>query len=84
MSRHVQVELFARLRELAGSSELSVPLSQSATVGDLRDAIGRIWQGEGRNLAQRSAVAVNGEYARDDLILGDGDEIALIPPVSGG
>src|SRR5262245_8098539 len=82
--RGVTVQLFARLRELQASATVAVPLTEGSTVADLRSAIDILWRGEMRSLAQKSAVAVNGEYAAAELAIGPGDEVALIPPVSGG
>ena len=79
----VTVLLFARLREMAGADKIQVPLGEHAKVVDLRTAIAESWPGLA-GLVARSAVAVNGEYAEDEAILKPGDEVALIPPVSGG
>ena len=71
----VRVRLFAGLRERAGWSEREV---DAATVADVWPALG---------LGDEPAgllYAVNREYAERDLELRDGDEVALIPPVSGG
>ncbi|HVW18433.1 MAG TPA: molybdenum cofactor biosynthesis protein MoaE [Solirubrobacteraceae bacterium] len=74
----VRVRLFAGLRERAGRSEFDVELPAGARVGDalaaLADVVGET----------RGVMAVNREYARDDDPLAAGDELALIPPVSGG
>jgi len=72
----VSVRLFAGLRERAGSERIEVDLPEGATVGDLLAAM---------ELAPRSCVAaVNREYAGPDTPIGAGDEVALVPPVSGG
>ena len=79
----VTVRLFARLRDIAGASELSRDLAPGATIGD----VWRQLAGEFPELSQyeRSiSSAVNAEYARMDHVIGDGDEIAFLPPVSGG
>ncbi len=75
---HVTVRLFAQLRERAGTSELSIELPEGARVKDALDQLG--------DLAAELPVvmAVNREYADDDAPLAPGDELALIPPVSGG
>ena len=72
------MRLFAGLRERAGASELELELPDGAVVGD---ALARI-----RGLTEGVPVvmAVNHEYAEDDVELHSGDEVALIPPVSGG
>jgi molybdopterin synthase catalytic subunit len=74
----VRVRLFAALRERAGTDELELDLPDGAVVGD---ALAQV-----RALTADLPVvmAVNQEYARADQRLSTGDEIALIPPVSGG
>ena len=74
----VTVRLFAQLRERAGTSELSIELPEGARVKDAIDELG--------DLAGELPVvmAVNREYADGDAPLAAGDELALIPPVSGG
>src|SRR3954447_2340416 len=72
----VSVRLFAGLRERAGSERIEVELPAGATIADLLAAM---------ELAPRSCVAaVNREYAGPDTPIGAGDEVALVPPVSGG
>src|SRR5919201_1446015 len=79
----VQVRLFAQLRERAGE-RVEVDLADGATVADALAALG----GEGAlgELLARMpiTVAVNREYADRSQPLAPGDEVALIPPVSGG
>jgi molybdopterin synthase catalytic subunit/molybdopterin converting factor small subunit len=72
----VKVRLFAGLRERAGYSERE--LADVARVGDVWPALGLGDEPEGL------LYAVNREYAAADRELADGDEVALIPPVSGG
>jgi molybdopterin converting factor subunit 1 len=79
----VTVRLFARLRDIAGAAELSRDLASGATIGDLWRQLAL----EFPELAQyeRSiSTAVNADYARMDRVVGDGDEVAFLPPVSGG
>jgi molybdopterin converting factor subunit 1 len=78
----VTVRLFAGLRDRAGAPTLSVELPEAATVADLRAALEGTPVG---GLPERSfIVAVNREYADRAVPIGEGDEVALIPPVSGG
>jgi molybdopterin converting factor subunit 1 len=77
------VKLFARARDLAGASEVSVTLSDAATVKDLRAALARDYPALA-GLLERSALAVLDEFAGDDLVVPPGAEVALLPPVSGG
>jgi MoaE-MoaD fusion protein len=72
----VSVRLFAGLRERAGSSHVDVELPEGATVADLLAVL---------ELAPRSCVAaINREYADAAARIAPGDEVALVPPVSGG
>ncbi|MGH7177312.1 MAG: molybdopterin converting factor subunit 1 [Tepidisphaeraceae bacterium] len=79
----INVKLFAALRDRAGTSEivLELPIGASASAG-MEAVVAR--HPAMRDLASRVAVAINREYAGRDTILHDGDELALIPPVSGG
>jgi MoaE-MoaD fusion protein len=74
----VTVRLFAALRERAGAGRRELELAQGATAGDVFAALGIGAEPPGL------AYAVNREYAERSLALKDGDEVALIPPVSGG
>ena len=79
----VTVRLFARLRDIAGASELTREIPPGATIRS-------VW----RELAveypelgpyERSiSSAVNADYAGMDRVLSEGDEVAFLPPVSGG
>ena len=80
----VRVRLFAVLRERAGSADLGLELPAGATVGDALVELERR-PGLGDALARiEVALAVNREWADRSTVLHDGDELALIPPVSGG
>jgi MoaE-MoaD fusion protein len=76
----VRIRLFAQLRERAGAGELSLDLPDGACVRDaLADAsVASLAQG------LPLVMAVNRQYASEDAPLAAGDELALIPPVSGG
>jgi MoaE-MoaD fusion protein len=72
----VTVRLFAGLRERAGSDRMQVELPEGARVADLLAAM---------DVAPRSCVvAINREYADEASLVGPDDEVALVPPVSGG
>lgn len=79
----VRVKLFAVLRDRAGASEFPLELDVGATVAAAREAIAREHPSLAPHLG-RVAFAVNQSYAKPDEILKPGDELALIPPVSGG
>lgn len=79
----IQVRLFARARDLVGTDTLLITVPDGATVGDLRRRLAAGYPILG-GLLERSALAVNDEFAGDTLTLPRGAEIALLPPVSGG
>lgn len=80
----VNVRLFAMLRERAGRDSVDVELPEGATVQQAVDAIADA-HGLGDVLSRLPVVmAVNREYASADSVLAEADELALIPPVSGG
>jgi molybdopterin converting factor subunit 1 len=79
----VTVRLFARLREVAGSGELTRDLPPDATVAAVWDQL--VTDYPAMQAFQPSlSCAVNAEYARFKTPVADGDEIAFLPPVSGG
>jgi molybdopterin converting factor subunit 1 len=80
----VDVRLFAMLREQAGTDSVTVELGEGATVRDALDAVAREHGLEDLFARMSIVMAVNREYAADDSTLRAGDELALIPPVSGG
>jgi len=79
----VEVRLFAIAKELAGGPTVAVELAEGASVGDLRRALGEAVPGLGDMLGGMR-LAVGQEYVGDDVVIRDRDEVALIPPVSGG
>ncbi|HSK09217.1 MAG TPA: molybdopterin converting factor subunit 1 [Vicinamibacterales bacterium] len=79
----VRIRLFARLRELAGSAELHRDVPEGATVANLWDVLAAEFPGM-RPHAPSVSSAVNEEFARKTTRLNDGDEVAFLPPVSGG
>jgi molybdopterin synthase catalytic subunit len=82
MTMHVTIRLFAGLRERAGATTLDVEVPDAGTVSDLLAALDGTPVG---GMPPRSfIVAVNREYADGDVPVRPGDEVALIPPVSGG
>ncbi len=74
----VAVRLFAGLRERAGARSVELELPDGASLGAVWPALGLGDEPDGLLLA------VNREYAERSRELRDGDEVALIPPVSGG
>jgi molybdopterin synthase catalytic subunit len=79
----VRVRAFALLREALGAAELAVTLPAGADVAALLKRLADDHPDAGLP-GRRFTTAVNRSYAPPETILADGDEVALIPPVSGG
>lgn len=79
----VRVRFFAGLREQFGASELTLELPDGASVAGILSRLDAEHPGV-RLGERRFTVAVNRAFARPDHVLSEGDEMALIPPVSGG
>lgn len=79
----VSVLAFAHLKTVLGAETVSVSLTDGATVRDLIRHLQETCP-ELTQWMKSTRVAVNCEYAEPDTVLHDGDEVALIPPVSGG
>jgi len=86
----VRLLYFGVLRERLGGAEETVELMEGATVGELieilhartsKDAMGKV---AGEGIWPSLAAAVNREYSSLAVVLREGDEVALLPPVSGG
>ena len=77
----VRVRLFAALRELAGTSRAEVG---GRTVGDVADALSAIHGERFARIVEVSSFVVNGERATRATVVADDDEVAILPPVSGG
>jgi molybdopterin converting factor subunit 1 len=79
----VKVRLFARLRELAGTAELTREMPDGSTAEALWRAVARDFPAMA-DYGRTVSCAVNEEYARVTTVLKPGDEVAFLPPVSGG
>jgi molybdopterin synthase catalytic subunit/molybdopterin synthase sulfur carrier subunit len=79
----VAVKLFAAARELAGGEEVEIELRAGACAKDARAALAQQYAPLAP-LVERSLLAVNAEYVDGCAVIQPGDELALIPPVSGG
>ncbi|MCF8246729.1 MAG: MoaD/ThiS family protein [Saprospiraceae bacterium] len=73
---------FGIAKDITGQRFLEWELPQAVSVGELRKSLVQRFP----RLAELATVrlAVNNEYASEELVLGENDEVALIPPVSGG
>jgi molybdopterin converting factor subunit 1 len=77
----VKVKLFASSRELVGENEVQINFADQATVGNLREKILEMYP----MLAKTTfVIAVNHKVADDSTIINHSDEVAVLPPVSGG
>jgi molybdopterin converting factor subunit 1 len=79
----VTVQLFARLRELAGRSDAVCEVTPGASVADVWRALEATYPAI-RPLAPAVSAAVNAEFAAMTTQVHEGDEVAFLPPVSGG
>ncbi|HEY7193712.1 MAG TPA: MoaD/ThiS family protein [Gemmatimonadales bacterium] len=79
----VTVRFFARYAELTGCQTTSVAVPESATVSDVLDRVRETVPGA-RELPRRPLAALNLKQVKLDTRISDGDEVALLPPLSGG
>jgi molybdopterin converting factor subunit 1 len=79
----VSIKLFAAARELARSRQVNVELPPGADVAELRQILAETHPALAP-LTARSLIALNAEYAADNAPITEGNDLALIPPVSGG
>jgi MoaD family protein len=77
----VKVRLFAALREIAGDAHVD---ATGRTVGEIVDTLSARYGVRFAQIAEVGSMVVNGERATRDTPIADGDEVALLPPVSGG
>lgn len=78
----IRVRLFAALREAAGAPTLEV--EDAKDVGTLLDRLGRRYGERFSDIASAGTVVLEGETVGRERPLHPGDEVALLPPVSGG
>jgi molybdopterin converting factor subunit 1 len=79
----VSIKLFAEARELAGTAEVGLLLDEVATIADVKRTLLESYP-QLERLLGRCAIARNCDYATDADAIVAGDELAVIPPVSGG
>lgn len=80
---HLSVRLFAVLRDLAGTDRLTVELPEGCRACDLRAAVGRQVPALAPHL-EAARVAIDLQFAPESAPIRADQELALIPPVSGG
>ncbi|QKI80864.1 molybdopterin converting factor subunit 1 [Kroppenstedtia eburnea] len=79
----INVLLFAGVAEAVGKRDLRLELPEKTTVHTLIDRLATEYP-DAADLIRHSVIALNQDYAEADQVIRPGDEIALIPPVSGG
>jgi molybdopterin converting factor subunit 1 len=77
---NLTVRVFASYADALGSDRVTLSLTEPVTAGSVRTAVAAL----SPSLPPRPIIAVNEEYATDDVAISAGDEIAVIPPVAGG
>ena len=77
----VRVRLFAALREQADASRVE---ASGRTVGEVVDQLSERYGERFASIAAVGSYVVNGERASRETMIAEGDEVALLPPVSGG
>jgi len=78
----MKILAFGIAKELLGSGSVDIEYGREVTVDELKCKLGELYPG--LNKLSSFMIAVNNEYAESDKIINAGDEVAIIPPVSGG
>ncbi|WP_299666787.1 MoaD/ThiS family protein [uncultured Polaribacter sp.] len=78
----INVLFFGITTDLIGASQLEIDFEEHISIADFKSILKNTYP-KLENI-NSYAIAVNEEYATDDLILNKGDVVAVIPPVSGG
>lgn len=79
----VNIRLFARLRDIAGAGEMERQVPDGATVRTVWETLASEFA-DLKDYEVSISTAVNAEYSRMDAPVAEGDEVAFLPPVSGG
>lgn len=79
----ISVRFFARYAELAGCSWSAVNVETPATVADVIARVREVFPGA-RGLPPKPLAALNQRQVKLDAVVNEGDEVALLPPLSGG
>jgi sulfur-carrier protein len=79
----ITIRLFGRLRDMAGASELAREVPGSSTVADAWSALATEFP-QMAPYARSVSAAVNADFAKMTATVAEGDEVAFLPPVSGG
>ncbi len=82
MTREIYILAFGIVKEITGSQMVSLTIASQITAGELMQQLISLYPELSK--LRSIAIAINGVYATTDTIISPGDELALIPPVSGG
>lgn len=80
---HINLLLFATVKDKVGQSRLSLELPDAAMIVDAKAKLSRDFPAAARSI-ETAIAALNEEFSQPDAMLKDGDTLALFPPVSGG
>ena len=78
----IHILAFGIAKDIIGKQNLELTLEANNTVGNLKEQLCQ--QFPDFEKLRSLAIAVNEEYRADDFVIGSGDEVVIIPPVSGG
>jgi molybdopterin converting factor subunit 1 len=81
----IKVRFFAMLKGVVGKEEIDLPVHEYISLGKLKDILKNRFPAISESLDKKSImISVNHELATDKTVIRDGDEVALLPPFSGG
>jgi len=79
----IRIRTFAALRDITASQKFYLDCDDKSTAGDAIKEIGRLYP-DSIHILKNSALAKNGAFTVKEILLKDGDELSILPPVSGG
>lgn len=79
----VKLLLFASLKDIAGRRDLEMELDDGSTLQHVTEKLASLYPEIGR-MQNSVRIAINQEFADENISLNNGDEIAFLPPMSGG
>lgn len=78
----VRLKCFSQVKYALGTGEMTLEIENGTTTSELEEMVRS--RADGRLDDVGLSVAINKQYVKDDVVLNDGDEVVLIPPVQGG
>ncbi len=80
----VTIKFFAMLKNKAGTDEITISIPKQITLNEFKEVIKKEFPPIGEFIDKNIMISVNQEIAASDTVIKDGDEVALLPPFSGG